>query len=211
MSLNTMHKAAMAFAKHSCDAENRRAIVSQSGPRFGIMGAKRYHHPDDPEGVMRQYIVDGAVGVSYTTPFDDLYEVEPECVIPDITRIFPSGQPVPFIEQMNVGKFPDLKTVKALWRESRKAKATLAGINNRYRLAMDEDSGQSLIVDIEKLIWLMEITDSRGGDIFHWSGGHNPLYVERWIEFSPTIGSGLGVEGCLYPLYLYGTEPCLND
>ena len=211
MSLTTMHKAAMKFAKHSFDTESERAFSYRSDPRYGVMGAKRYQHPDDPEGVMRQYILDGAVGVSYTIPFNDLFEIEAECVIPDITRIFPSGQPIAAIEMMKCGYLPDLKIVKGLLRESRKAPLTVAGRNKRFRLARNEQTGESLIVDIEKLIWLMELTDSKGGEVFHWSSWCKPIYVERWIEFSPIIGNGLGVEGCLYPMSVGDNAFCLND
>ena len=217
MSYKTMLKAAQVFSRECYEMEVARAREYQDPykhMRRGIMGANFFHHSDDPDGVLRQILINGYMGVSYTEALPELLAAKEEGLPDDTAQsLFLSGRS--YYEQQTLGKgnFPLLKEVKALFAAER-AKHKGEGsenCNTRYKLVSGEDLQHTVMVNIKYLIRLMEITDCSGGETFYYSGQTAPVYIDKWVDSYKECPHGIGIEGVILPIRIMGGEHCLND
>jgi len=109
------------------------------------------------------------------------------------------------------GTFPDLKEIKDLWKNEKKRWAGIPPemVNNCYRLTHERNKKDDLVVNIEYLIFLMEITGCEGGDKFYWMNKTSPIYVQRQVE-TPS-GEMCKIDGLLLPIRVYDDKKCIND
>jgi len=205
MSYNSMYKAATKFAKN-CHADNDPSIP---GARPGIAGANYYHNPEDPDGVLRQYITNGYYGVSYSSPLPNLSEAPKNNAIPYEKMCFCS-KPEEIRDAYLIGYFPDYSELKEAWKkEKKRCVGHPEDRNRRWRLAQGEKQLDSVVVDIEYLINLMELTDCSGGEVFYWFGMINPVYNHRLIQLPN--GERCIVDGVILPIRFDSYTKCLND
>lgn len=203
MSYKTMCKAAVKFAKN-CYADNNSSIP---GARPGIGGANYYHHPEDPDGVLRQYITNGYYGVSYSVPLPDLMEADRGCAITYDKMCFCS-KPAEVQSAYMEATLPDLSDLKEAWKKEKKSCVGHAEDRNRkWRLAGNKSN--SVVVDIEYLIGFMEITDCVGGETIYWKDMVSPVYNHRFVEMPD--GQRCIVDGIILPIRVADTTKCLND
>lgn len=208
MSYKTMYKAAVKFAKN-CHADNGPGVP---GGRVGIAGANYYHHPEDPDDALRQYITNGYYGVSYSIPLPDLMEADKSKAIPYDKMMFVS-KPEEIRDAYKTFQLPEYNEVKEAWKKEKKRCVGHPEDRNRcWRLA-DDGNGSAIhnyvVVDIEYLIGLMEITDCIGGEIAYWLNAVSPVYVPRRLKMPD--GQVCDVDGIVMPLRADGNKKCLND
>lgn len=214
MSYKSMLKAAQVFARECYTEESYRAFANRRNPRAGIMGANYYHHSDDPDGVLRQILINGYVGVSYTEALPELLAAEGEGLPDDKAQsLFLSGRN--YVEQQwqMKGNLPSLKYIKTLFaveRANHKGEGSESW-NTKYRLVSGEDFKHIVMVNIKYLIRLMEITDCSGGETFYYSGQTSPVYIDKWVDSFKEYPHGIGIEGVILPIRILGGEHCLND
>ena len=205
MSYSTMHKAAIKFAKDSFEKEMFEAEQERRKPRFGVMGAKSYHHPGDQPDVKRQYILDGIILVSYSKPFDDLFEYEPNQVLKNIDNLLLDCVSDDFLKGYKGAPLPYLNEVKALWvDEKKRCKGNSKARNHRYRLVIQQEGYYGVVVDIERLIEFMTLTNCKGGEYYHYNKCFDPVFVENDLDDNH-------IEGVLMPMRVFYEEQCLND
>ena len=208
MSYRTMCKAVVKFAKN-CYADNNSSIP---GARPGIAGANYYHHPEDPDGVLRQYVTNGYYGVSYSIPFPNLMEADKSKAIPYDKMMFVS-KPEEIRDAYKAFQLPDYNELKEVWKKEKKRCVGHPEDRNRcWRLAYDGNGSavhNYVIVDIEYLIGLMEITDCTGGEVAYWLNAVSPVYVTRRSE-TPD-GQICNVDGIILPVRADGNKKCFND
>lgn len=208
MSYKTMCKAAAKFAKN-CYTDNNSSVP---GARLGIAGANYYHHPEDSDGVLRQYVTNGYYGVSYSVPLPNLVEADKSKAIPYDKMMFVS-KPEEIRDAYKTFVLPDYNELKEAWKKEKKRCVGHSEDRNRcWRLA-DDGNGSAVhnyvIVDIEYLIGLMEITDCTGGEIAYWLNAVSPVYVPRKLEMPD--GQICSVDGIILPIRADGNKKCLND
>lgn len=208
MSYKSMYKAAAKFAKN-CHLDNAPSVP---GGRVGIAGANYYHHPEDPDGALRQYVTNGYYGVSYSVPLPDLMEADKKSAIPYDKMLFIS-KPEEIRDAYKTFQLPEYNEVKEAWKKEKKRCVGRPEDRNRcWRLA-DDGNGSAVhnyvIVDIEYLIGLMEITDCTGGEVAYWLNAVSPVYVARRSE-TPD-GQICNVDGIILPVRADGNKKCLND
>lgn len=219
MSFKSMHKAAQVFSRECYEAESLRAFENHQDPRKYIMGANYYHHSDDPEDVLRQYMINGYMGISYTEHLPDLLEADTSdgngsFSDSTVQQLFISGQSKFDVEwRMRKGSLPYLTGLKAIFlEEKRKHKGERRDSWNRdYRLIDDMEAKTSIVVNIEYLIRLMEVTDCKGGETFYYTNSISPIYVEKWEDSFKEYPAGIGIEGVLLPIRHSPDKICLND
>lgn len=199
MNTEAMHKAALQFANQTITEEREEAVRQMRDPRPGIMGAKLYHHPEDPDGVMRQYILKNAIGVSYEQPFDDLPTYQPEIIAPLFPKLLKSARPN---DRFRGCTLPPLDELKQRWKWAQERWSDSLNPNTKYKLFHSDDEPESLavIVDIRMLIGLMMLTGCEGGEAFYFINYKSPVLLE-----------GDGAEGILMPLRTLHFNDCLNS
>ena len=205
MSYKTMRTAAAKFAKN-CHAD-------YSDTRSGIAGANYYHHPEDPEGSFRQYITNGYYGVSYSIPLNGLVEAVKESAIDYARMQFCSYSPE-YQEDYKEVALPSLAELKEAWKkEKKRCVGNPENRNKCWRLASVgkdyERLSDYVVVDIEYLIDLMEITDCSGRETAYWRNAISPVFVHRFVE-TPD-GETCIVDGILLPIRATPNKICLND
>lgn len=200
MSYKTMYKAAVKFAKN-CHLDNAPSVP---GGRVGIAGANYYHHPEDPDGALRQYITNGYYGASYSIPLPDLVEADRGCAI-DYTRMLinPYGQ-------YNEVNLPNLSELKEAWKkEKKRCVGNPDKRNKKWRLVTGSNGLSYVVVDVEYLIGLMEIIDCNGGEPVYYTNAVSPVFARQFVE-TPN-GENCIVDGVLLPLRVFNNAKCLND
>lgn len=217
MSYKTMLKAAQVFSRECYEMEVARARAYQDPykhMRREIMGANFFHHSDDPDGVLRQILINGYVGVSYTEALPELLAAEGEGLPDDKAQsLFLSGQSYYEQQTLRKGNLPPLKEVKSLFAEEKKKHKGEGSENwnTRYKLVSGEDLQHTVTVNVKYLIRLMEITDCSGGETFYYSGQTAPMYIDKWEDSYKECPHGIGIEGVILPIRIMGGEHCLND
>ena len=209
MSYATMHKAAVRFAKDAYALEECNAELEKRKPRYGIMGANCFHHPLDPVDAQRQYITDGTIGVCYDKGFTDL-AVPPEDNPIDYARCLYIN---PYYKgyEFQIAKLPDLVELKELWKQERKRWSGWREkkYNIAYRLVAGDRRDNTVVVDITKLILLMELMDCKGGEEIKWYNAITPLFIDNVVS-DRKVGE-VRIEGFICPVRTVDTRKCLND
>ena len=209
MSYTTMHNAAKKFAKETYDNEMANAWIGERKPKYGIMGANLFHYCNDPDGMMRQYITDGFVGVSYSIPFDDL-ATPPKTDDPVNYNLVCRTNKKYTRLVFEQGVFPDYKSLKELWKlEKKRCVGHPKDRNRLYRLVVGINNYTSVVVDIELLIRFMELTDCHGGETYYWTDPITPVFVEK--EINDKYIQGLEILALLCPIRMIENKRCLND
>lgn len=217
MSYKTMLKAAQVFSRECYEMEVLRSREYQDPYKHmnrGIMGANFFHHSDDPEGTLRQILINGYVGVSYTEALPELLAAEGAGLPDDKAQsLFLSGRGYYEQQMLRKGSLPLLREVKALFAaEKKKHKGEGSDSwNTRYKLVSGEDLQRTVVVNVKYLIRLMEMTDCSGGETFYYSNQISPVYIDKWEDSYKECPHGIGIEGVLLPIRLMGGEYCLND
>lgn len=150
-------KAAKKFSE-LCFREN-------SEKRDGIAGANLYHDNDDPDpSIMRQYITDGFVFVSYSRPFDAVVRATGEPI--DANQI---------LKYRNCGTCePVLLPMLAKLKKVVKTEAASRSAKQRRNIIL-HSSGK--IFNIHYLIRMMELCGFTGGEtVFNCGNLHSPLF-----------------------------------
>lgn len=207
MSYAKMKSAATAFAKRCAKDFENHYIES----RKSLAGANSFHHPDDPPGTLRQVICDGCVMVTYTEPFPDLPMADPIIEQIDYAYFLLTRRKVDYTFNLKRGELPSLENLKRIWiAEKRRCVGNVDERNQRYRLVRSDTTlSQNVVVNIEYLIKLMELTDSRGGEPFWYTDMVSPVYVQNQLSYKN--GISLCADGCVMPMRFSEDSKFLND
>lgn len=202
-----MHKAALKFA-NQC-----RARFRIDGPEKNLSGYSLFHHTDDVEGApMRHVICNGVIGVVYSDPFKDLPKAPDNKT--DWQRMTRAQYGAMRDIGFKTGKLPDLKAVKRMWIDEKQRCVGNPYLREERFILVDAPSGEcrgphnTVVVDVEKLIALMELCDCKGGETFWYKNGLSGVYIERYADYKEV--AGFCVEGCIMPLRVSDYDGCLN-